>query len=162
MFFRHTAVCSGSPPGIRRSALPPDRSLLVLQPRSFNLGLPGRLLDIHRIDLLELFREMGKPLFEFFDVWSSQAAQFLIQLPMSPRLVEAARRSVGIMGSVAVRDRLCPLRGHIRGLVQELLSPLECRLSLEQLRASLPSLVVGVLVDALERLRNSLLQWAGA
>src|SRR5438034_2009616 len=88
---------------------------------------------------------MGKPLFKFFDVWSSQAAQFLSQLPMSPRLVEAARRSVGIMGSVAVRDRLCPLGRHFRELVQEFLPLFECRLSLEQLRESFPSLVVSVI-----------------
>ena len=103
---------------------------------------------------------MGKPLFEFFDVWSSQAAQFLSQLPMSPRLVEAARRSVGIMGSVAVRDRLCPLGRHFRELVQEFLPLFECRLSLEQLRESFPSLVVSVIVDVFERLLKSLQQWA--
>src|SRR5206468_429993 len=103
---------------------------------------------------------MGKPLFKFFDVWSSQAAQFLSQLPMSPRLVEAARRSVGIMGSVAVRDRLCPLGRHFRELVQEFLPLFECRLSLEQLRESFPSLVVSVIVDVFERLLKSLQQWA--
>src|SRR5437667_11651351 len=97
---------------------------------------------------------MGKPLFEFFDVWSSQAAQFLSQLPMSPRLVEAARRSGGIMGSVAVRDRLCPLRRHFRELVREFLAVSACRLSLEQSREPFPTLVVSVRVDDCESVLN--------
>src|SRR3989454_8787047 len=135
---------------------PPVQRLLLLEARPLDLGPPGQFLDVQGVDLLELLRDQAQSFFQLFDIGPAQAGQFLSQLTMSPGPLEAAGRCGAIVGRLAILDRLRPVGSRLGKLLQEPLALFEGGLELEDSRQSLPCLVVGVVVDGLERLLERL------